>query len=219
MAPVSRKARVFLVDDHPIMRLGLAEVINSEADLEVCGEAGTMTEALTRIGATLPDVAVIDLALEEGTGWDLIAQLGSKHPEVKMLVSSMYEESLFAERALRAGAMGFVNKRDALDRLVDALREVLAGRVFFSPEVANRLLRSVAAGDARQRDPIESLSARELEVLEWLGQGLTTQQIARKLQLSPKTIESHREKLKMKLNLHNSAQLQQRAVQWVLEHR
>jgi len=219
MGPSSRKARVFIVDDHPIMRIGLAEVIGSEPDLEVCGEAGTMTEALQGIGATLPDVAVVDLALEQGSGLELIAQLKARYPEVKMLVSSMYEESLFAERALRAGAMGFVNKRDALDKLTDALREILAGRVFLGPEAANRLLRSVVAGDFPQRDPIASLSARELEVLELIGQGLTTQQIARKLQLSPKTIESHREKLKMKLNLLNSTQLQQRAVQWVLEQR
>jgi DNA-binding NarL/FixJ family response regulator len=208
---------VLIVDDHPIVRRGVTEVINAEPDLEVCGTADDVATALVEIEAVRPDVAIIDIGLKGGNGLQLIEQVKGRFAEVKMLVSSMYDESMFAERVLRAGAMGFINKQEDAQRLVHALRQVLCGEVYVSEKVANRLLNCVVGGQAPDYNPIRGLSTRELEVFEFIGQGLTTKQIARKLNLSPKTIETHREKIKSKLNLKNGAELNCRAVQWVLE--
>ncbi len=213
------KTRVFIVDDHPVVRLGLAELIEHEPDLEVCGTAAEVSEAMHQIESVHPDVAVVDISLKGGNGIELIEQTKARHTDVKILVSSMYDESLFAERALRAGAMGFINKQEPPDELLSALRQVISGQVYLSARMANRLLNCVVGGRAPQRDPIEGLSNRELEVFELVGQGMTTKQIARRLTLSPKTIETHREKIKKKLSLKNSAELSCRAVQWVLERR
>jgi DNA-binding NarL/FixJ family response regulator len=213
------KTRVLVVDDHPIMQLGLSELINAEPDLEVCATAGDVTEALQKIESTQPEVAIVDISLKGGSGIELLEQIKSRHHEVKVLVSSMYDESLFAERALRAGAMGFINKQETTDKVIAALRQILGGQIYVSPRMANRLLRTVVGGAASTADPIVGLSTRELEVFELIGQGMTTKQVARKLHLSPKTIETHREKIKSKLNLKNSAELSCRAVQWVLERR
>jgi DNA-binding NarL/FixJ family response regulator len=213
------KTRVMIVDDHPIMQLGLAELIGAEPDLEVCGTAGEVSEALQKIDALRPEVAVVDISLKGGSGIELIEQCKSRYGDVRILVSSMYDESLFAERALRAGAMGFINKQENTDLLIVAIRQIIGGQVYLSPKMANRLLRTVVGGVPPSGDPIVGLSTRELEVFELIGQGMTTKQVARKLHLSPKTIETHREKIKSKLNLKNSAELSCRAVQWVLERR
>lgn len=213
------KYRVLIVDDHPIVRHGLAELIAHEADLEVCGEASDTPEALRQVEATQPHVVIVDISLKSGHGIDLIEQIKAKDERIKMLVSSIHDESLFAERALRAGAMGYINKQEATEKVIDAVRQVLRGEIYLSPRMSNRLLHTVVGGDRLDQNPIEGLSNRELEVFEMIGQGLTTKQIAGKLHLSPKTIETHREKIKMKLNLANSTELSHRAVQWVLENR
>ncbi len=209
--------KVFIVDDHPVVRLGLAEVINREADLTVCGEAADVTEAMRKMEASHPDVVIIDISLEGESGIELIEHIRARWPSVKMLVSSAHDERVFAGRVLRAGAMGYLSKREALTKIVEALRQVLRGEVYLSPQMATVLLQRVAAGKSLDLDPVEALSNRELQVFEMIGQGLTTQEIARKLQVSPKTVESHREGVKMKLNLRNSAQLTRRAFQWVQE--
>lgn len=213
----AKKSRVMLVDDHPLVRRGLAEVMTREPDLEVCAEAGDVPEALEQIEQARPDVIVIDLTLKTGHGLELIEKIKDRHSHVKMLVSSMHDEMLFAERVLRAGAMGYVTKQEPPDTLLRAVRQVLRGEVYLSPRMTNRLLHRMAAGQTSQGDPVESLSNRELEVYEMIGQGLTIQQIAVRLHLSPKTVETHREKVKQKLNLKSSAELNRRAVQWVLE--
>jgi DNA-binding NarL/FixJ family response regulator len=213
----SRKHRVFLVDDHPLVRRGLAEVIAREPDLETCGEAADIQEALAEVNRVRPDVVVIDLTLKTGHGLELIETLKSRDPQIKMLVSSMHDEMLFAERVLRAGAMGYVSKQEPPETLVRAIRQVVGGEVYLSPRMTSRMLHRVATGSSAQADPVQSLSNRELEVYEMIGQGLTIQQIAVRLQLSPKTVETHREKVKQKLNLKSSAELNRRAVQWVLE--
>ena len=213
----SRKARVLLVDDHPLVRRGLAEVIMRESDLETCGEAGDVQEALREVERTQPDVVVIDLTLKSGHGLELIERLRDRHPRIKMLVSSMHDEMLFAERVLRAGAMGYITKQEPPETLLRAVRQVLRGEVYLSPRMTSRLLHGVATGHSTQKDPVQSLSNREVEVYEMIGQGLTIQQIALRLHLSPKTVETHREKVKQKLNLKSSAELNRRAVQWVLE--
>lgn len=212
-------ARVMIVDDHPVVRRGLAELIADEADLEVCGEAGDAVEALRLLETARPDVVVVDISLQAGNGIELVEQIKLRDERVKTLVSSMHDETLFAERALRAGAMGYINKQEPTERVLDAIREVLNGQVFLSTRMANRLLQSVVGGETLDQDPIGSLSNRELEVFELIGQGLTTKKIAGRLHLSPKTIETHREKIKTKLNLTNSTELARRAVQWVLENR
>jgi len=211
--------RVLLVDDHPIVRRGLAELIAEEPDLTVCGEAADTAEALEKVEATRPHVVVIDISLKSGHGIDLIERIHARDDGIRMVVSSVHEESLFAERALRAGAMGYVNKQEASEKVIEAIRQVLRGEVFLSTNMANRLLHTVVGGEALDEDPIKTLSNRELEVFEMIGQGLTTKQIAERLHLSPKTIETHREKIKTKLNLANSTELSHRAIQWVLENR
>lgn len=213
------KHRVLIVDDHPIVRHGLAELIGHEPDLEVCGEAADTTEALHQVEATQPHVVIVDISLKSGHGIDLIEQIKAKDEHIRMLVSSIHDESLFAERALRAGAMGYINKQEATEKVIDAIRQIIRGDIYLSPRMSNRLLHTVVGGDRLEQNPIEGLSNRELEVFEMIGQGLTTKQIAGKLHLSPKTIETHREKIKMKLNLANSTELSHRAVQWVLENR
>jgi DNA-binding NarL/FixJ family response regulator len=211
------KRRVFLVDDHPLVRRGVADVIAREADLELCGEAGDVAEALQEVERTRPDIVVIDLSLKTGHGIDLIERIKARDPRVKMLVSSMHEETLFAERVLQAGAMGYVTKQEPPETLLGAIRQVLRGEVYLSPRMTSRLLHRLSSGSPPREDPIQALSNREIEVFEMIGQGLTIQQIAGRLHLSPKTVETHREKIKQKLNFKSSAELGRRAVQWVLE--
>ena len=211
-----KKHRVLIVDDHPIVRRGLSDLIALEPDLEVCGEAADMAEAINQIKTNCPDIAIIDISLKSGYGLELIEHIKANHNGVRMLVSSMHDEMLFAERSLRAGALGYIPKHEATENLLDAIRQVLRGEIYLTPRMSNRLVH-VLVGKSVDVDPIKTLSNRELEVFEMIGQGLTTQQIAGKLKLSAKTIETHREKIKGKLDLKNSAELNRRAVQWVLE--
>jgi DNA-binding NarL/FixJ family response regulator len=214
---ISRRRRIFLVDDHPLVRRGVADVIAGEPDLEICGEAGDVAEAMHELERTVPDLVVVDLSLKSGHGIELIENIKARDPRVKTLVSSMHDETLFAERVLQAGAMGFVSKQEPPETLVQAIRQVLRGEVYLSSRMTSRLLHRVATGTVQQENPIQSFSNREIEVFEMIGQGLTIQQIAVRLHLSPKTVETHREKIKQKLNVKSSAELNRRAVQWVLE--
>ena len=161
---------------------------------------------------------MIDISLDGENGIELIEQIKALYPELKVLVSSMHDEKTFAGRALRAGAMGYINKRESIRKVVDAVRRVLRGEIYLSPQMDSQLLQRAAVGQPLDHDPIETLSNRELEVFEMIGQGMNTQQIARKLGLSPRTIETHRKKIKTKLNLQNSAQLSRAAFQWVQEN-
>ena len=213
----SRKHRILLVDDHPLVRRGLADVFAREPDLEACGEAGDVAEALAAVERTKPNVVIVDLTLKPGHGIELIEKLKNRDPDLIILVSSMHDEMLFAERVLRAGARGYISKQEPPEALIRAVRQVLRGEMYLSPRMTSRLLNRVVAGSPAQDDPVVNFSNRELEVYEMIGQGLTIQQIAARLHLSPKTIETHREKIKQKLNVPNSAELNRRAVQWVLE--
>ena len=213
-----RRHKILIVDDHPIVRRGLAQVINEQQDLEVCGEAADVTEALRQAEANHPEVVIIDLALGAEDGIELIDYIKSRWPLVKMLVSSARDERSFAGRALRAGALGYISKGEAVSQIVAALHQVLRGEVYLSAQMATCLLQRAAVGQTLDRDPVETLSDRELQVFEMIGEGLTTKQIAHKLQVSPKTVESHRRLIKMKMSLPSSAQLSRRAFQWVQEH-
>jgi DNA-binding NarL/FixJ family response regulator len=212
-----RTHKVFLVDDHPLVRRGLADLLDREPDIEVCGEASDVAEALREIEGKNPDLVVIDLTLKGGHGIDLIEKIKAKDERIRMLVSSMHDEMLFAERVLRAGAMGYVTKQEPPETLLSAIRQILRGEVYLSSKMTSRLLHQVVGGVLPAESPLQSLSNREIEVFEMIGQGLTTMQIARRLELSPKTVETHREKIKQKLNLKNSAELSRRAVQWALD--
>jgi DNA-binding NarL/FixJ family response regulator len=214
--PRPARHTVLIVDDHPLVRRGLAELIAEEKDLEVCGEAADAVEAMRLVDQHHPHVVVLDLSLKNSNGFQLIETIKACDAGIRILVSSMHDESLFAERVLRAGGMGYINKQEPIEKVILAIRQILQGDVYLSPRMSNRLLQA-AVGATLDRNPIETLSNRELEVFQLIGHGLTTKQIAEKLDLSPKTIETHREKIKSKLNLANSIELSRHAVQWVLQ--
>ena len=208
--------RIFIVDDHPLVRAGFAQLIGDCPDLEVCGEAGDMSEALGLIGKADPDLAIIDLSLSGGSGLDLIEHIKSKHKKVLMLVASMHDETLYAERVLTAGARGYVNKQEAQERIIHAIRQVLNGKVYLSESMTERLLSGMIASGGELRD-IDKLSNRELQVFELIGQGVPTGQIAKQLNLSSKTIETHQAHIKKKLALNSAHELNQRAIRWVMD--
>ena len=212
-------AKVLIVDDHPVVRDGLAAQLATETDLAICGEAEDVAGALALVESARPDVAVIDISLKGGNGIDLIKRLRAHGAGVRVLVWSMYPENVYAERALRAGAQGYLHKGQATGEILTALRAVLAGRMYLSGDQADRLLRRVVGGAGVERAPVENLSDRELEAFELMGQGLTTEQIAARMHVSPKTVETFRARIKEKLGLNNITELVQRATQWVLENR
>lgn len=215
----SRPARVLIVDDHPMVRDGLSARISNEPDLAVCGEADNAPDGFRLVGELNPDLVIIDISLKTGHGIDLIKQIRGRFPKKKMLVHSMYEDSVYAERSLQAGALGYINKQTAGETVIIAIRSVLAGKTYVSPDMTERIVKSRVGGMIEPgKSPVESLSNRELEVFTLIGQGQTTSAIAQQLHLSTHTIDTYREKLKIKLNLANGAELNRYAVQWVLEN-
>ena len=208
-------ARILIVDDHPLVRTGLAQLIGDCPDLEICGEAGDMAEALRQIDALDPDLAIIDLSLAGGSGLDLIEHVKSHNRELPMLVASMHDETLYAERVLAAGARGYINKQEAQERIVRAIRRVLDGKVYLSERMTERMLSGMVDSNHEKRD-IDSLSNRELQVFELIGQGIPTGRIAERLNLSTKTIETHQAHIKKKLGLDSAHELTQRAIRWVM---
>jgi len=214
-----RPTKVMIVDDHPIVREGYKRLLEAQSGLEVCGEAEDMPQALRVIHEALPDLVIVDMSLKGGSGLELIKEVKALYPQIRMLVASMHDETLFAERALRAGAMGYVNKQEATKQLTKAIQQVMSDKIFLSEAMTDRMLcRSVGSDNYSEKSPIETLSDRELEVFELIGQGETTRHIADKLHLSPKTVETYRENIKDKLNLENATELTRHAVQWVLEN-
>jgi DNA-binding NarL/FixJ family response regulator len=218
LGPIVRKrAKVLIVDDHPVVRYGLLQMLANEPDFEICGEAASAQEALALVDQCNPDVAVVDISLKGTNGIELIKQIHAMRPEARILVSSMHDEKLFAERALRAGANGYINKQVAVTEMVSAIRRVLSGKVYLSPSMTERMVERAARIDSdASRSVIQRLSDRELEVFSLLGDGLSTREVAQRLNLSVKTIETHRAQIKRKLGLRNSTELIQRAVEWTL---
>jgi DNA-binding NarL/FixJ family response regulator len=212
-----RPARIMIVDDHPIVREGLAALLAGYPDLTVSAQAEDIAGALRHIDNDPPDIAVIDISLKEESGLDLIRRIKERNKSVQMLAVSMHDENLFGERALAAGAMGYLNKQAASRKIVDAIRRVLSGKIYLSNELSDRLLtRKVIGSEPVQPNGVSLLTNRELEVFGLIGAGLTTAQIAARLHLSIKTIETHRQKIKSKLDLQNAAELSREAAQWVL---
>jgi len=211
----SRQRRILLVDDHAIVREGFAEIINSKPDLEVCGQANAAGRALEAVNRLRPDLVVVDLSLQGGSGLELIKQIKKLHPHLPMLVLSMHDEALYAERCLRAGALGYVMKQEEAGTVMQAVRSVLRGEVHVSKAVRGRMLRTLVGRQlAPDQTGISHLSDREIEIFQLIGEGRTTRQIAQKLHLSLSTVETHRAHIKEKLNLRNAAELMRAAVEW-----
>lgn len=211
---------VLVVDDHPIVRRGFAMMLRSEEDFKVVGEAADLTEAFQLYRQHKPDLVMVDVMLRQGNGLELTKDLVALNPNVKVLICSVNDESLYAERALRAGAKGYVCKHSEPKVIIAAMRRVLRGQLYLSENMVNRMLARAVGGNGQNLkvSPMDSLSDRELEVFEEIGHGFTTRQIAQKLELSPKTIETYRENLKLKLHLRNATELTQHAVKWMLEN-
>ena len=217
--PAARVSKVAIVDDHPIVRQGLAQVINRKDDLTVCCECDNAADALKLFDKCRPDVAVVDLSLKDSSGLDLIKDIAVRFPDIAVLVLSMRDESLYAERALRAGARGYVTKAEGTEIVIEGIRRVLAGEIYLSQAISGKVLRAMLPGRGKSAgDPTRRLSDRELEVLNMIGSGQGTGEIAAHLHLSVKTIESYRERLKQKLGLVDAAGLLKYAIQFAREH-
>jgi DNA-binding NarL/FixJ family response regulator len=205
---VAREYRIMMVDDHPVLREGLAKLIDHESDLTICGQYEDATRAFAAIPTLRPDLAIIDLSLKESSGLELIKNSRASYPSLIILVLSMYDESLYAERVLRAGAAGYIMKQEASEKILGAVRQVLDGGIYLSEKMSSRLMAQLVGGKARQPGfAMERLSDRELEIFGLIGKGLGTRQIAEQLHLSVKTIESHRSNIKEKLNLKDANEL------------
>jgi DNA-binding NarL/FixJ family response regulator len=211
------KKNILLVDDHPIVRERLAELIHQEPDLCVCAEAEDSLQAIKAVQSFSPDLAIVDITLKDTYGIELIKQLRELRPKLPILVLSMHDEALYAERALRAGAKGYLNKQEATKKVITAIRSILAGELFFSEKMAANILRKVAGGaTAEGGSPVDVLSNREMEVFLLLGEGLGVRQIGENLFVSSKTVEAHREHIKQKMNFKSSTELLRYAIQYVI---
>jgi DNA-binding NarL/FixJ family response regulator len=215
-APAGQRNRIFIVDDHPIVRKGLAQLINQEPDMVVCGEAENAQNALELLKRIRPDLAIVDISLQGIDGIELIKKIKDRDINLPILVVSMHDESLFAERALKVGAKGYIMKQEAIEKMMEAIRKVIKGEVYVSERVSATIVKKFIDGKAEStRSPMEVLSNRELEVFQLIGQGFGTRQIAGELNVSIKTVESYRANIKEKLNLRNAAELIRHAVHYV----
>lgn len=215
-ATTPAKTKILLVDDHPITRQGLRALISQQPHFEVCGEADSAPQAVDLLGKLKPDLVIVDITLKTTNGIELIKNLRAQSPLLRVLVVSMHDENLYAERALRAGAQGYVMKQEASDQIIPALEKILKGELHLSAAVKDKILhRFVNNGGEKPVSAIESLSDREMEVFQLIGNGHSTRQIATRLNLSTKTIDSYREHLKIKLSLTTGSDLVRHAIQWV----
>ena len=214
------KRKVLLVEDHPVVLHGLRAVIDDEADLVVCGEAANNADGLAQIKKLRPDIAVIDISLGSDNGLDLIKQAHEAMPELPLLALSMHDEAVYGERALRAGAKGYIMKKEAMDKLLTAIRRVMTGELYVSDTMAARLVNKLLnPAAAKEAEPgVESLSQREFQVFRLIADGIGPSEIAQRLNLSVKTVETHREHIKEKLGLKTGAELTRYSLQWAMQH-
>jgi len=211
-----KKISIFIVDDHPLVRQGLAQVINAESDMHICGEAEDAPKALHLVQGKDPDLVIVDISLKGNNGLELIKNIKALKHNLPILVFSMHDETIYAQRALRAGARAYVMKQESADKIITAIRRIMSGDIYVSNRVADQVLHQLVNGSGDPTgSPIDRLSDRELEVIQLIGSGLSTREIAASLNLSVKTIESHRAHIKEKLNLRNATELVQFSVQWV----
>jgi DNA-binding NarL/FixJ family response regulator len=213
--PLTNKKRILVVDDHPIVRQGLALMVNREADLVVCGEAEDATSAMLVLASARPDVLIVDISLNGPDGIDLLKTIRTQHPSLPVLILSMHDESIYAERALRAGANGYIMKQEATEKVLVAVRRILNGEIYVSDRIANKMLKHYITGSGTLRvSSIADLSDRELEVFRLIGEGHGTRQISEELHLSIKTVESYQAHIKEKLSLRTARELMQHAIEW-----
>jgi DNA-binding NarL/FixJ family response regulator len=216
----TQKKTVFVVDDHPLLRQGLAMLINRESDLMVCGEAEEAPTAMKALAAARPDILIVDISLNGPDGLDLLKNLRTLYPDLPVLILSMHDESIYAERALRARANGYIMKQEATEKVLVAVRRILDGEIYLSYRMANKLLHQYMSGQTAETDSrLTALSDRELEVFRMIGDGLGTRRIAEVLHLSMKTVESYQAHLKEKLSLRTGRELMQHAIQWKLSEK
>jgi DNA-binding NarL/FixJ family response regulator len=214
------KKRILVVDDHPIVRQGLALLINRETDLVVCGEAEEATGAMHVLASARPDVLIVDISLNGPDGLDLLKNIRTTHPSLPVLILSMHDELIYAERALRAGANGYIMKQEATEKVLVAVRRILSGEIYVSDRIANKMLKHYITGAGTLRNSsIADLSDRELEVFRLIGEGHGTRQIAKELHLSIKTVESYQAHIKEKLSLRSARELMQHAIQWSMNEK
>ena len=217
--PARQKKRLLILDDHPMMREGLAQLIGNEVDLEVCGESGTGKEAVDLVTRLKPDLLLADISLPDKSGLEVIKDVRAMHPEVAMLVISMHDESLYAERVLRAGARGYIMKQEGGRKLMEAIRHVLDGKIYVSEKISATILETFSGRPDKGSDPtVQKLTDREFEILQLIGQGRGTRDISAQLHLSVKTVEAHRGNIKRKLQLKGAPELVRYAVRWVESH-
>jgi len=210
------ETKILIVDDHPVFRKGLAQLIEEEPDMTVCGEAASVAAAMREIEAKSPHMAIVDLSLEDTSGMELIRHIHDRVNHMPVLVVSMHDESVYAERVLRAGALGYINKQEMTYNVIQAIRQVMAGRIYASASMVETLLGKLIYKTSKVPDnPVEALSNRELEVFQLIGKGFGRREIADMLHLSVKTIGAYREHIKKKLNLKNSTELLTHAIVWV----
>ena len=208
--------RIYIVDDHPLVRHGLCQIVANEADMEICGEAEDSPAAIRGVGEANPDAIIVDISLKGANGLELIKNLKAIHEDIPILVFSMHDETIYAQRALRAGAKAYVMKKESPSKVVDAIRKIIQGEIYVSPSVADQVLHQIVNGPGNvSTSPVDRLTDRELEVVQLIGRGLSSREVAESLHLSVKTIESHRAHVKEKLSLRNATELVQFSVQWV----
>ena len=208
--------RIYIVDDHPLVRQGLSQIVASEADMEICGEAEDSPAAIRGVGEANPDAIIVDISLKGANGLELIKNLKAIHEDIPILVFSMHDETIYAQRALRAGAKAYVMKKESPSKVVDAIRKIIQGEIYVSLSVADQVLHQIVSGPGNvSTSPVDRLTDRELEVVQLIGRGLSSREVAESLHLSVKTIESHRAHVKEKLSLRNATELVQFSVQWV----
>jgi DNA-binding NarL/FixJ family response regulator len=213
------RVRVIVVDDHPAIQVALSDTFDAEMDLQLCGCASNATDAFALVEREEPDVAVIDVALQDAHGLDLMQNLRAQHPELQVVIFSMYDEAVYAERALRAGALGYVMKQEPTQRVVEAIRSVARGEVYLSRRMASRMLSKLALGSTSGPGfAVDELTDREMAVFQMLGQGQSVQEITDRLSLSRKTVETYRRRAKEKLGFDTVSELQQYAIRWRLKY-
>ncbi|MEM7676593.1 MAG: response regulator transcription factor [Myxococcota bacterium] len=214
---MTEQAQIFMVDDHPVFRLGLRRILESESDLSVCGEVDRLEGAVQAISDKSPSLVLIDITLRDGHGLELVRQLKADKPTLPTLVVSMHDEKLYAERAVRAGAQGYLSKHASAEKIIDSVRQAIAGELVLSPDIARNLLRRTLHRRPTEASPLAGLSDRELEIFEMIGRGDSARTIAEKLNISVKTVETHRTNIRQKINLSSTNELVRFATTWVAD--
>jgi DNA-binding NarL/FixJ family response regulator len=214
------KTRIYIVDDHALIRRGLTTLINGESDMEICGQAEDASTALQDVIKLQPDLVTVDISLKGNSGLELIKSIRAFNPKIQVLVLSMHHESIYALRVLKAGARAYIMKQDVISKVVEAIRRIRSGHLYVSDDVASQMLNRLVGGESGDdTSPVAMLSDRELEIVNLIGSGMLTREIAAKLHVSVKTVETHRAHIKEKLNLRNATQLVQFCVRWVEENK